>query len=206
MFSQFRPCSLFLTLVLLAGMASGQHSGIGIKGGFVNSSMQSEVTGFGPIPGATLGLYMPLHTGPRMELQPEMLFTTLGARYNLPDGDGFTDRILYLQFPLVMKLYLGNAVNVQPAIQPSYKLKAWRTGAESTDDISGYYNNIDFALIPGLGIDLRSGWDMTIRYQHGVSASLANDQTVFPRHRALSFTLGYRVVQYKLRAPVRKRR
>jgi hypothetical protein len=67
------------------------------------------------------------------------------------------------------------------------------------------YNNLDFGLNGGLGVDLRSGLDLTLRYYSGMSPVLRYDDVLFPKNRTLQFTAGYRLMRLRTVKAIRRR-
>jgi len=200
-----RPLLLAL-LTHIAPVLFAQQSGIGIKGGPLMSDTKSGTLTTNWIPGASIGAYFALRAGPRMELQPELLLTSLGAGYNLPDGERSKVRTLYGQVPVSFKVYLSNVVNFQAGAQMGRLLLAQQVGPDGSNDVTSSHEHWDYGVILGVGADLVSGVDFGLRYYSGLRPVLADDQTYFPRNRSVAVSLGYRMG--RLRAPKfnRKRR
>ncbi|MBK7943806.1 MAG: PorT family protein [Flavobacteriales bacterium] len=195
-------CSLLI--IPLTNAACAQHSGIGIKGGPLASHMQSATLSTNKIPGASLGIYVPLRAGPRMELQPEFLLTSFGARYAMADGGTSAVRTLYAQVPLSFKLYLGNIFNGQVGLQMGRLLTAQQSTEAGRTTVTESYEHWDYGFILGAGADMVSGLDLGLRYYNGLRPVMMDDDGSYPRNRALMLSAGYRVG--RLRAPKLNRR
>ncbi|MEO8590803.1 MAG: outer membrane beta-barrel protein [Flavobacteriales bacterium] len=191
-----RPIALFVPL-LLANVAFPQASGLGIKGGPLLSDTHSGASRSDKLPGATIGLYFPLHAGTRLELQPEFMLTALGAAYEGSDGEISSVRTVYAQVPIAMKLFLSNAVNFHAGVQGGRLLFAEQYTPNGTSDLRDSYSKMDWGVIIGGGVDLRSGVDFMLRYYSGMAPVLLNDESLFPRNRSMQFTIGYRLMQFK---------
>lgn len=200
-----RPATCIL-LALLTKTLSAQSSGFGIKGGSLMSDTKSGagMTSY-LIPGATAGGYFALRAGPRMEIQPEVLITSLGAGYSLPDDERGNVRILYAQLPLCVKLYAGNVANVQAGFQMGRLLLASQSASDGSTNVTSSYETWDYGLVLGAGADLISGLDLGLRYYNGLRPILKEDQTYFPRNRAYMLTAGYRLSRIRAPKLVRKR-
>jgi len=183
-----------------------QQLGIGFKLGPQASKTRSETIRTTFLPGGVAGIYIPWGLGPRMELQPEVLINYMGSGYIEPDDDRFTTRTLYLQFPVNFKVFLSNTFSVQAGAQAARLLNAERTMNEERTDVTERYNSMEFSFLGGLGLDLRSGVDLTFRYQNGMTPVLANDRALFPRNQVFSFTMGYRMAQLHTNRVTRHRR
>lgn len=148
------------------------------------------------LPGATVGLYFPLFAGPRLELQPELMLTALGAGYNLADGGHAYVRTVYAQVPIAMKFFLSNTLNLHAGVLGGRLLSAEQHSPLGTSDLKSDYSKMDWGFVFGGGAELRPGVDIMLRYYNGMSPILANDQTLFPRNRALQLTIGYRLMKF----------
>ncbi len=195
-----RYIKLLLPLAFMAHSSLpllAQRSGLGIKGGPLMSTTRSEVIENFPLPGAVIGVYAPVNIGPGLEIQPELLVAAMGSGYNKPKGDVVIERTIYILTPLSLKWYTGNGFNLQGGIQAGNLLSATRReGTEDAEDITERYNGMDVGFNGGLGVDFRSGVDITLRYYSGVTPVLEADDALFPRNRSLQFTVGYRIVQF----------
>jgi hypothetical protein len=196
-------------LLLLASLfwltTSAQRIALGLKGGLMISGTKAIHISTTAVPGAVAGLYMPYHAGPRLELQPELLVGFLGAAYQQPDADRYVARTLYIQVPLSAKFFLNNEINLQGGVQGGKLLMAYHETADGPVTTTERYNNLDFGLNGGIGIDLRSGLDLTLRYYSGMSPVLRHDEVLFPRNRTLQFTAGYRLMRLRTVKAIRRR-
>ncbi len=180
--------------ILLCTNVTAQRSGVGIKAGPLMSTLRSEVAYYDPVLGGTFGLYAPMVIGRRLEIQPEIMVASMGSAYRSFDRDPVPVRTIYVQFPVSAKLYLSRSFNLQAGIQAAKRVNAIQHGAEGTEDITDRYANFDLGGNGGLGLDLRTGWDFTVRYYHGSSAVLVGDAAIFPRNRSVQLTIGHRLV------------
>lgn len=183
--------------LVLCLFSHAQSAGLGFKGGILASSSKTLNVRTTPIPGATIGLYAPLGIGPRMELQPEVLLTSLGALYHEPDGDMNMVRSVYLQLPVALKMYMSNGLNICGGFQFARLLLAQQIGTEEHGDVTGSYNAMDMGFIGGLGMDLESGVDLSLRAYSAMTPALRNDDALFPKNRSVQFTVGYRFAQFE---------
>lgn len=201
-----RLCATTTFLVAAIHGANAQKAGLGLKLGPQASKTPSELLQTTWLPGAVVGIYAPWGVGPRMELQPEILISAMGSGYIEPDADRYTVRSMYIQVPVSFKMYFSNVFNLHGGVQASRLISAERTFAENRSDFTNRINRMDYALIGGLGLDLSSGFDFTVRYLNGMTPVLTNDQVLFPRNQALSVTAGYRMVQVRTKNKPRRRK
>lgn len=182
--------------LVLCVISRAQSAGLGIKGGLLMSTVHALNIRTSPIPGATLGVYAPWGIGPRMELQPEVVITSLGAVYNEPDGDRNTVRALYAQIPVILKCYLNNGLHLSGGYQFGKLLLAQQQGTEVSASVTDRYNTLDMGFVFGAGMDYESGLDLAARVYGAMTPALRNDDALFPKNRALQFTVGYRFLQF----------
>ena len=200
----YRSFLLFASLVL--GVVSyGQRAGLGVHGGALLSSVKSIVVTTKPISGATVGLHAPFGIGPRLELQPEINVSSLGTHYVEPDGDEYTDRVLYVQAPITLKLFVTNTFHFSGGYQFGKLLAAQRTDPRATTDVKAAYESMDMGIVIGSGIDFPSGVDLELRYYSAMTTNLVNDDALFSKHRSLQLTIGYRFVQFRRKGLFRRR-
>jgi hypothetical protein len=202
---RLRYPALFSSLVL-GVISHAQSAGIGIKGGALVSTVKAIHYRTTPIPGATAGLYMPWGVAPLLELQPEVLVTALGAGFTAPDGDRSTVRSLYVQVPVVLKKYFNNRFNVALGYQFNRILMAQEVNDQGSSKVTDRFENMDMGFVGGAGFDLQSGLDLSLRAYSAMTHHYANDNAIYPKHRSLQLTVGYRFVQFHAPGLSRHRR
>lgn len=201
-----RICTTVFTASVLASGTFAQKAGIGLKGGPLASRTPTELLRTTWTPGLTGGVYLPWGVGPKMEIQPEILIAAMGSGFIEPDDDRYSIRSIYLQIPVSFKLYFSNTMNVHAGMQASRLIQAQRVDGEDHRDFTDRLNRMDYGLIGGLGADLSRGLDFTARYIYGMTPVLSNDQVLFPKNRAVSLTVGYRLTQMSVANKSRRRR
>lgn len=185
-------CAFALLLPFMANAQPASHAGMGIKaGGQWSALLASDVTYTG-IPGGLAGVYFPFLAAERFELQPELFVSYQGADLQRSEQDPAKLRMLYVDIPICGKLFLTNELNLQGGLQAGKCISATMEDATVTDD----FRSVDAGFIVGLGLDLRSGFDLTARYYGGTTPVLVETTGVNPRHRSLQLTAGYRVMRF----------
>lgn len=198
-----RSTATILTIPLSCALFA-QRSGIGLKGGLLMSTMSSEIVNYEAGPGATLGAYVPYQVGGSFEVQTELLLTSFGATRQYKELGPITYRTYYVQVPFAVKYFVSNTFNIHGGVQAGKRVMATTYSDDGPTNSTEAFNAMDFGLIAGAGLDLASSIDLSLRYYHGASSVLANDQTVFPRYRSVQFTVGKRL--YRFRSQSRRRR
>ena len=194
-----------LALTLTATVTMAQRSALGIKGGIVLGTARSELVRYGLVPGATLGPYAAFGVTDRIELQPELLVSLQGASYVVGENDDrWVDRQLYAHLPVSVKFFVGNTFNLHMGGQLGWLLLARTETGDEARTTTDRFVPLDAGIIAGLGLDLISGTDLTLRYYGGVTPTLADDSTVYPRNNTLQFTVGHRFKPFKRRFAPRR--
>ncbi|MDQ3101564.1 MAG: PorT family protein [Bacteroidota bacterium] len=206
MFKAYISSLATLLLLTSSGAVLGQRTGFGIKAGPQISTYRASNIRTTMLPGFTAGVYIPISAATRLELQPEVLLSTMGTGFIEPDGDRYFIRSLYVQAPIVAKYYFTRELNLQGGVQMGKLLIAQRSDAIGTTNVRDRFKTFDIGFDLGAGLDMRSGLDLTIRYYSGMPTLLKDDDALFPRSRSLQFTLGKRLIQLKRVKTIRRRK
>lgn len=159
--------------------------------------------------GFHLGGFMQYKVSEKFVLQPELLFSTQGAKYNDDQvGEGYlvageTDiKLSYLNIPLMAKYYVTNKFSLEAGPQIGFLLSAkdkyGYTGtvqgvpvSESGEiDIKDDLNSIDFGINFGVGYDFNDKISLGLRYNLGLSE--ISDFYYFDNNSVIQLSLGYK--------------
>ena len=120
--------------------------------------------------GFHLGALSHIHITPSFSLQPEVYFSSQGAK--LPYGTGKLSRKLqYINVPVLLQYNFNNGLRLQGGPQLGFLLNAsdkyndQELNTISTDD----FKNIDFSITLGLSYLMYSGFGVDARYNIGIS-------------------------------------
>lgn len=161
---------LFIPMLILSSVAFSQNYQFGLKGGinvsnFVGSSPNNvdkkAILGFNG------GALLSLGLGDHVALQPEVVFSTQGARVNTVDGDEDW-KVSYLTVPVELKYRFPGGFYLEAGPQVGFKLHENvpnREGSSAED----FANNLDFGINGGLGFHGKSGLGIGGRYVVGIS-------------------------------------
>lgn len=190
-----RPLILPVLLVALlqSNRSTAQLStGLGLKGGPQLTTWRSAARTYGPMVGMSVGAYVPVGLGNRLEVQPELLVSYQGATWEVPEGKGRNLRELKVVLPLSAKYFLGRTFNLQAGAFGAYGLLAEVNGEDVLDGMQ----TTEMGLLVGMGIDGQTGLDLSVRYSSGITALLNDDILLYPTSRALQLACGYRIAQF----------
>lgn len=189
---------LAILLLTLPGVAiHAQSSGIGIKAGIQASTAKAILVRTLPIPGGTVGIYVPWGIAPRLELQPELSLSSMGTTWMESDGDVATERSVYLHVPLTVKYFLSNGFNLALGYQFGKPLAAQVTGTEGDGSVIEQYSNLDQGFVGGVGMDFQHGLDLSLRAYSAMACFHGNDDALFAKNRSIQLTVGYRIHQFQ---------
>lgn len=204
-------CALTLFLTVSFGALHAQDNNVnteyGIKGGFNMSNLYSnDANDDNVLYGFNAGLYATLPISDFIAIQPELLFTTKGAKleYNNALASGNSKfRLNYIEVPLLVRVNITPNFNVHAGGYASYLVSSKVTGSGDfnfeqeidTDDL----NKFDAGLSAGVGVDFNPV-SIGLRYNYGLT-TIGKERTVagttytFPDAKNSNLTL---YLSYKL--------
>jgi outer membrane protein OmpA-like peptidoglycan-associated protein len=127
--------------------------------------------------GAVGGFYLNFPLGNTVSLQPSVLFSQMGGKYNY----GFTDslgnhtyninqKLGYISVPVPLKINAGNSFAFLVGPQFDFLVGAKiKDQNDNTTDNKNDFKSFDFALTGGIQIMPNSPVSLTVRYIHGLN-------------------------------------
>ncbi len=157
---------LLMATLLVTHAAQAQHFEFGLKGG-VNFS---NFTGgdFNDIDNKTLvgfhaGGFMRLHFGDLIAVQPELLFSTQGAKLESAT-ESIDAKVSYINVPILLQLHFGGLF-VEGGPQVGFRVNE----DVPNQSIENFAKSNDLSLALGLGYQSHSGFGISGRYNIGLS-------------------------------------
>ncbi|MCA6078854.1 porin family protein [Fulvivirga sedimenti] len=178
---------LFFLLLLAVSFTSFGQAGFGVKGGVnfanINIDEASSRTGY------HFGVFGDIPLGDHFAIQPEVLFSTQGAKIADTEVD-----FGYVNIPILLRLKLVKILNIHVGPQVGFVTKAESGG----EDIKENVKNADFSIAAGAGISLPLGLEAGARYNIGVS-DINNSGIEFAdsQHRVFQIYVGWRIFGHK---------
>jgi hypothetical protein len=157
-----------LPLLLISTGLFAQGFQLGIKGGvnvsnFSGSGSASDVKKKALI-GFHAGGMINLMFGSNASVQPEVLFSSQGAKYeNAGNEQNF--KVSYLTVPVLFKYRFNGGFYLEAGPQVGFKL----SDNTSNRSVESFANDLDVAVDAGLGYHSSSGFGIGGRYVVGVS-------------------------------------
>lgn len=178
----------FAVVLLIAGTMNAQEfvefgAKAGVNFASIGGDEMEDLDELGGLDGKTgfhLGLVAEIPFGERFSFQPEVLYSSQGARKEGTfEGVDFTYKrtLDYINVPLLAKYYFTPNLNLQVGPQLGFLVKAedeieasFEGESESeTYDLEDEVKGMDFALAAGLGYKMDMGLFFDARYNLGLS-------------------------------------
>jgi hypothetical protein len=182
---------LVTAALLIAGTASAQHVNIGIKGGLNLSTIhQDNNAEISSRAGYHLGLLSHIHLANQFAMQPELVFSSQGAKYNL-SGATAIHKLNYVNVPVMFQYMFDNGFRLQAGPQVGFLLNANSNRDNSSADVINSYKTVDFGL--GLGasyVNPATGFGVDARYNLGLR-DISENSAVRATNRGFQFGVFY---------------
>ena len=149
-----------------------QNIGIGLKGGLNLSSIDNNTTAdFSNRLGYHAGLLVHIPVTPQISVQPEVIYSSQGAKYTVGNGQEHSLGLNYVNIPVMVQANVGRGFYAEAGPQVGIL-----TGvADKVNDVeTGFFTSQDFkktdvALGFGLGYQGLSGFGIDARYNLGLT-------------------------------------
>lgn len=168
-----------LVLVLLAGIsfatANAQFQ-FGAKGGFNFSSLHgSDIEGANTLVNFNAGVFAKLPLPGRLSLQPELVYSVQGAKFNNPDE---SHHVNYLNIPVLLRCAVGSGFAIYTGPQVGFLLSAHVKSNGNSINEKDFFKSADFDWAVGLAYRIPST-DLGIdaRYNFGLANIENTDNT-----------------------------
>jgi hypothetical protein len=167
---------LFLPLIVLSMGVFAQKFQLGIKGGVNISNFTNSNFDHTSLIGFHAGGILAFLIGNNFAIQPEVLFSTQGARIN--SGTTKNDyKISYLTVPVLAKYRFNGGFYLEAGPQVGFKLNE---NIPNNQSINTFAKNLDLSIDGGLGWHSNGGFGIGARYCIGISKVGNFDATVQP--------------------------
>ena len=185
-----------ITMTLAAFTLQAQDVTFGAKAGLNFSNLSFDYPSGVDMPDTDsrtsihLGITAEVSISDNFSVQPELLFSSQGAKSDYSDNDGFYDyksesalKLNYLLIPVMAKFYLSDAFSLEAGPQIGFLVSA-KSDFESTEtdivngvtetysdteDVKDGFKSTDFGLNFGVGYKLESGLNFGLRYSLGLT-------------------------------------
>lgn len=181
--------------VMAFGFTNAQQTRFGIKGGLNVSTLTGEYEDdTKSLVGFHVGGFAEIKVIERLAIQPELLFSAQGARFEGIGNDKYDAKLNYLNIPVLAKFYVTKQFTVEAGPQIGFLLSAKIEGEDAKD----FYKSADFGFNFGAGYNFTDNFSAGIRYTVGVSGVYDNnnedleDYIDSSKNSNLALFLGYK--------------
>ncbi|MDX6182457.1 porin family protein [Flavobacterium sp. Fl-77] len=153
--------------VISFAFANAQSTRFGIKGG-LNIATIGNAENAEALVGFQLGGFAEINVWKKLFVQPELLFSTQGARIdNYGNAADYTVNLNYINIPVLAKYYITKTFSVEAGPQIGLLVSS-----ENIDD----ERTVDAAFNIGGGYNFTQNFSVGIRYTVGLSNVYDNDR------------------------------
>jgi hypothetical protein len=181
---------LVLFVLLSAGTTlTAQDPKFGVKAGLNVSKLTAA--GYDWRAGFHGGLLSHIHVTPAFSLQPEVLYSSQGAKYSMGSQE-VTRKLNYVNVPVLLQYNFNNGFRLQGGPQVGFLIAA----KDKVNDVdintvdTDNFNSVDFSLPVGISYLSYAGFGVDARYNIGVSKVLEGSSASV-RNSVFQFGLFY---------------
>ena len=183
--------SVALAAGLLMGTVSAQKVNIGIKAGAnfynVNNDNGSE---YDTKTGLHAGLLGHIHLAPQLALQPEIVYSSQGAKSNVANINRKLN-LDYINVPVLLQYMFDNGFRLQAGPQVGFLVNAKSEVNGVKTDVKESLKTVDFGVGAGVGyVHPPSGFGVDARYNLGLS-NINENSTVKSTNRGFQLGVFY---------------
>lgn len=186
-----------MVAILAFGFANAQETRFGVKGALNITSLTGnyyEDNAKSSI-GFQVGAFAEIKIIEKLAIQPELLYSAQGAKFNGFGGNDYDVKLNYLNIPVLAKYYITKEFTVEAGPQIGFLLSAKEEGEDAKD----FYKSVDLGFNLGAGYNFTENLSAGIRYTIGLSNVYDKEYDNFEdyydysiRNSVLALSLGYK--------------
>ncbi|WP_431242867.1 porin family protein [Flavobacterium sp. P21] len=187
---------IILSAIALMAFAfsNAQDTRFGIKGGLnITTFAGGDYWDANSLVGFQIGGFAEIKIIDRLSIQPEVLFSTQGAKLEFA-GDDFDEKLNYINVPVLAKFYITKKFTAEAGPQLGFLVSAKSEG----EDVKDSFKSVDTGFNFGLGYNFTDNVSAGIRYTVGLSNIADYDVDDIdeyydsPKNSVLALTLAYK--------------
>lgn len=187
-----------LAAILISGSVSAQHGNspagrvnLGIKGGLnLYNIHNNNNSNYDLKPGFNVGLLGHIHLNKNFAVQPEIVYSTQGAKYKVSNEER-TLKLDYVNVPVLFQYMFDNGLRLQAGPQVGFLVSGKSKTSSASLDIKEDLNSVDFAVSFGAGyIHPATGLGIDLRYNLGLT-DINKNNTMVSTNRGFQVGLFY---------------
>lgn len=180
--------------IMAFAFSNAQETRFGVKGGLnVSSFAGGNYYDSKSLVGFQVGGFAEIKIIERLSIQPEVLFSTQGAKLEFGNND-FDTKLNYINVPVLAKFYITKQFTVEAGPQLGFLVSAKSDGRDAKDA----YKSVDTGFNFGAGYNFTDNVSVGIRYTVGLSNIADYDAETWedfydsPKNSVLAVTLAYK--------------
>ncbi|HVG16963.1 MAG TPA: porin family protein [Chitinophagaceae bacterium] len=188
-----KKISVIVTALLLStSLLFAQDPKFGIKGGLNISKLTNQGSDPDWRLGFNAGLLAHIHVTPAFSLQPEVVYSSQGAKYALSNSKDLNLNLSYLNIPVLLQYNFDNGFRLQGGPQIGFligvndKVDGVELNSVDSDD----FKTIDISLPLGFSYLGYSGFGFDARYNLGLT-NVIEGSTTNVRNSVIQFGVFY---------------
>ena len=153
--------------VMAFGFANAQQTRFGIKGGLnMSTVVGGDVDNTKSLVGFHVGGFAEIHVVEKFFIQPELLFSTQGTKFDGPLGEDYDTKLNYLNIPVLAKYYI---VDKKFSVEAGPQLGILLSAKVDGEDIKDFTRSVDLGFNLGAGYNFTDNLSIGLRYTLGLS-------------------------------------
>ncbi|WP_235889679.1 porin family protein [Flavobacterium profundi] len=141
--------------------------------------------------GFQIGGLVEIKISDRFAVQPELVFSTQGAKFSDDFGD-YDANLNYLNIPVMAKFYVAEGFSLEAGPQIGFLMSA-KLKADGGDlDIKDETNSTDFGFNFGAGYDVTENINLGVRYSLGLSNINKDDELGDTKNSNIALAFAYK--------------
>ncbi|MET3027602.1 porin family protein [Flavobacterium sp. UW10123] len=153
--------------IMAFAFSNAQETRFGIKGGLnISSIVGGDVRDANALVGFHIGGLAEIHLVEKFYIQPELLFSTQGAKFDNGFGDDLDIKLNYLNIPVLAKYYI---VDKKFSVEAGPQLGFLLSEKWDNTDFDGDAKSVDFGFNFGAGYSFTDNFSVGLRYTVGLS-------------------------------------
>ncbi|WP_286966451.1 porin family protein [Flavobacterium sp. UBA4854] len=159
--------------IMAFAFTNAQSTRFGVKGGLnISNVVGGDVENNKTLVGFHVGGLAEIHVVEKFYIQPELLYSAQGAKFDGPLGSDGDLKLNYLNIPVLAKYYIvDKKFNVEAGPQLGILLSAKADG----EDFKDYTRSVDLGFNLGAGYSFTDNLSVGLRYTIGLSPITDND-------------------------------
>ncbi|MFH6958652.1 porin family protein [Flavobacterium aquidurense] len=181
--------------VMAFGFTNAQETRFGVKGGLnITSFAGGNYYDSKSLVGFQVGGFAEIKIIERLSIQPEVLFSTQGAKLDRGSLGDLDRKLNYINVPVLAKFYITKQFTAEAGPQIGFLVSAKSNG----NDVKDAYKSIDTGFNFGLGYNFTENVSVGIRYTVGLAnigdyeVDNTEEYLDSPKNSVLALTLAYK--------------